>query len=377
LTSGIPGLKSIFDKEDIDIMCLTELYQQEVINVVLGQFLAEPKKYNVYIPPTYLQQGCQDACFANSTVLLQSCATTVLPEVGFPCIYLPDMLSFQSCVSTACPELLGILLETNPQCLFCATTQLSSSESNADIIGRCSGKPYNPTYASNCVFALNGSANTPIVSKAKHKFLDTDYLSFPIAINPITNNGVSYAKVSTDQGIVHFFCGHYTTTPDTSVLGKSNKFAARQNVDPFYIANQAEVNASLAFIKQKAKLPFETVLFLGDTNTGPGNKNVGSIWADNYQLFIKSGLKEAIPVQCTWGCNYWNTGQPLYLDHILGKGLLIGQQLNDSKIPFDICFSNSRLFMTQNYLTISSTAKAPLSDHYGVITDVCGSLLRK
>jgi hypothetical protein len=371
LTPGIPGLKAIFDKEDIDIMCLTELYQDEMINLALSQFLAEPKKYNVYIPPTYVQSGCQDACFDNSTALLQSCAGAILPELGFPCFFLPDMLSFQSCVATACPDLLGILLETNPQCLFCATTQLSATETNADIIERCSARPYNPTYASNCVFALNGSANTPIVSKAKHKFLETDYLSFPVAINPITNNGVSYARVSTDKGIVNFFCGHYTTVPDSTLFKRRSETAARQAPNPFYLANQAEVNASLAYINKKVKSPSETVLFLADTNTGTGNKKVGSYWPDNYNLFLKSGLKDAIPLQCTWGCNYWNSNQPLFLDHIFGKKGKVQQneQLDDPKPK--VCFKKPRLFMTQNYLNVSATAKAPLSDHSGVITDVC------
>ena len=74
-------------QQNLDVMCLTELWDPQLRATALQGFTAPA--WNVYQPAPADQTGCQNACYANRTVVVQSCANTVLPQVGFPCLYLP------------------------------------------------------------------------------------------------------------------------------------------------------------------------------------------------------------------------------------------------------------------------------------------------
>ena len=95
------------------------------------------------------QSVCSNACKPASIAQVQQCVNAVLPDIGIPCVDLPDQASFDACLMEACPDLGAFLGASNPQCGFCVTNY-QPNETNADVINRCTGHPYNAADAFLC-----------------------------------------------------------------------------------------------------------------------------------------------------------------------------------------------------------------------------------
>ena len=365
-------LPQVAQQQNLDVLCLDELRHPDSRASVLQGFPAPT--WNMYQPPPADQTGCQNACYPNNTVALQGCANSFLPNYDVPCIFLDTQLAFLLCTDQACPGLRTLFSDgqcgnppdcRNPQCAYCGESG-SPTESNSDIISRCSDNPYDPVAAANCKYGYGGQAGGTLLSR--YPFLATGYHAFtPPVLQPgLSNWGVTYGKIQTPLGPVHLFCGSQATSESGMLNGADQ---------PLNAAQSQEV---LSYIQSLAN--GQPAIYMASTGSGPAvamssTGAANALWPDNFTI-LQSGLTDALlgnvdaytsaplPVPaCTYGCSTSaSTPASAYIDHIMSSG----KGTNQQGLSANLCTQNGATLFTADtngYGFLPST-------HFGVYTEI-------
>jgi hypothetical protein len=359
---------------DLDVLCLTDLSDNEIRDVVLPNL--NSSVWSTYHPPNPDQPGCRDACLDTSldpnryppaNQRIQACSLSLIPNFGISCSDLTG-LAFQQCVIQFCPDLVSYYNEVNPQCSSCIFESVDG-ESVRDRTLKCSSV-YNKTSAGNCKYTNGGDVGELLLSR--YPFVATDYRPFTLPSNPtlLANRGIVYGKIQTPSGQpVHLFCSSFQTS---KTLGTNATIAEQMN-----LAQSREV---LAYMQEKAQ--GEVAVLMASTGSGPAviaspTGPANAEWLFNFQTLanaskdallsnIGDNLQTAPVAACTFDCNNDTTLPGRYVDHIFTTG----QGKSSAGIRLPLCHRRGGLFLDQPFVrTNQGTVRA--SRHIGVRTDVC------
>ena len=374
LASKLPEL---LEAEQLDVLCLNELWEPEIRDVALSGIVNNPD-WHVYQPEPLAQPNCANACLDVSldptryppiNQWMQTCAFSVIPTLGFSCSDLTG-LAFQRCVEQVCPSLVPHVEVENPTCEYCLEDDRTPAETVRDRVLRCSSS-YDADSASQCRFAFGGQTDGILISR--FPFLETEYRPFTAPDSSdqpgLTNRGITYGKIQSPYGPVHLFCSHLATAASGMNPGAAEPLNATQSQEV------------LDYIQAKAQ--GEMAVFLADTGSGPAVATsptgpANAQWPSNFTV-LQGGLTDALlanrsangtpapAAACTFGCDGTTAaGAPGYVDHIMsaGRGLLPGTPY---RAP--LCHSNGSVTLT-DFVVLTNQGLLPLSNHYGVRTDI-------
>lgn len=360
-------LPQLVQNEALDVLCINELWNPTLRSQALQTFLSDPD-WHIYQPAPVEQPDCRNACsndpastggrVINDRVL--QCSFVLVPGLNKSCSDFATSLEYTDCVQQICPEIRSYAETYNAACNHCLDDE-QASESTRNRVFRCALR-YDASTAESCRFAFDGEVDATLISR--YPFAETEFHPLSQAATAdqpgLTSHGVSYGKIVTPSGPVHLFCAHLAN--------------AASGMDP----NEAEpLNATqsqevLDYIQSKAG--GEPAVFLADTGSGPAvaaapSGPVNAEWPANFDILqtsLHDGLSGNLDsssqlmsvADCTFGCD---ANDPVYVDHIMTSGR--------------VCHRNGGLFFTAETATTGG-GPVPLSDHYGVRTDVCYDLDR-
>lgn len=376
-------LPELLEAEQLDVLCLNELWEPEIRNLALSGIVNNPD-WHVYQPEPLAQSDCAHACIDHSfpndnihpviNLWVQSCALTVIPEFGLACANFAGQLEFQQCVNQVCPDLFPYLEVKNPTCGYCLADDRTPAETKSERVLRCADS-YDADSASQCRFASGGEADGTLISR--FPFLETEYHPFTAPDSSdqpgLTNRGITYGKIQSPYGPVHLFCSHLATTASGMNPGVA---------EPLNVTQSEEV---LDYIQSKAQ--GEMAVFLADTGSGPAlalSPPVNAEWPQNFDV-LQAELSDALlsnldensqpqsAASATYECDtFGQCGSSApgsrYVDHIMTSG----QGTPTPAFPrykSSLLHRQGGLFFTSDIVLTTDGIK-PLSDHFGVRTDI-------
>ena len=232
-------------------------------------------------------------------------------------------------------------------------------ESNPERIERCSGRPYNNNFASQCRYSYGGQAGGTLVSR--YPFAATEYHQFTPPASTLQpglfNWGITYGKIQTPLGPVHLFCGSHATSESGMDPGVAQPLNETQSED------------LLNYIKSKAN--GEPAIYLANTGSGPAvtaspTGPANAQWPTNFSV-LQTQLTDALlsASACTYGCGGTTPDLASYVDHIMTSG----KGTNPQGYSAGLCETNGGTLFTSASV-VENGGNVPLSTHFGVRTDV-------
>ena len=186
---------------------------------------------------------------------------------------------------------------------------------------------------------------------------DAEYHPFDVP-DTVPMRGVTYARIQKGGQWIHLFCTDMTTAEEARKPRQAEGINTRESLELIDYVN-AKANGEIAIV-------------LGDTGNGPAIASAGvdGQWAANFGV-LQSQLVDTLLSKglesCTFGCDEnplsaYADISPRYVDHVMVSG---------QGTAGPVCMVDAQRIFTQPFIVPGLTFPVPISDHYGVYTDIC------